>query len=296
MPLAALLITLAAAPTPADILSTFDTNLDGWTITGDAAGLSFVATGGNPAGRARGADSVAGSTWFFLAPPKFLGNQSAAYGSTLSFDLTQEIIGAPAPYNDNDVLLSGAGLTLAFDTPANPTYFPAWASYAVPLTASAGWRVNSINGAPATESQLRSVLANLTALRIRGEYQSGADSGSLDNVRLPSTLPGDANRNGVIDRDDFALTDRGLAKGLTGWSNGDFNGDDAVTPADLAILNASFAAQSPAAIALNPEPATLTFVGTLATFALARPRRHRPPTCRPGTHPPALSNHQTQSP
>jgi hypothetical protein len=59
------------------------------------------------------------------------------------------------------------------------------------------------------------------------------------NTTLPT--PGDANRNGVIDADDFALLDRGYANGLFGWSNGDFSGDGVVGEADYLILDSTFA-------------------------------------------------------
>jgi hypothetical protein len=81
------------------------------------------------------------------------------------------------------VRLSGAGLTLAFDTPANPDVNGAWTSFIVPLS-EAGWHVGSIGGAPATQAQMQSVLAAITALHIRAEYKTGADTDFIDNVIL----------------------------------------------------------------------------------------------------------------
>ena len=43
-------------------------------------------------------------------------------------------------FNDSDVVLIGGGLTLVFDTAANPG--TNWTTYQVPLLESAGWRVD----------------------------------------------------------------------------------------------------------------------------------------------------------
>jgi hypothetical protein len=91
-------------------------------------------------------------------------------------------------------------------------------------------------------------------------------------------LPGDANGNGVIDADDFALFDRGRAKGLTGWSGGDFNGDNVVDGADAAILNAAYSEQQGGAgasglFAVVPEPASMGVCGLAALSLTARRRR-----------------------
>jgi hypothetical protein len=84
-------------------------------------------------------------------------------------------------------------------------------------------------------------------------------------------LPGDANLNGVIDRDDFALIDRGAAMGLSGFQNGDFNLDGAINSADYSIIYNSFAAQGGAGPGLGvvPEPS----LGALGLVALAALRR-----------------------
>jgi len=159
--------------------------VDGWTVINDATGPTYFATGGNPGGYIQAVDQVLGLTWFWVAPPKFLGNDSAAYGQNLQFDLRQS--GLNNQFDEDDVVLMGSGLTLAFDTPNNPGI--TWTSYNVPLLASAGWKLDSIAGAAATEAQMQSVLSNLTALRIRGEFITGPDTGDLDNVALGSAIP-----------------------------------------------------------------------------------------------------------
>jgi laminin B (domain IV) len=169
----------AAAPLA---VSTFDTNTQGWTIFGDADGPVFEAAAGNPAGDIIATDRVTGIVWFFNAPAAFLGNKSAASLQTLTFELSQSL--TSNPFNDSDVVLIGSGLTLAFDTAANPAGFPTFTHYVVPLDATAGWHLNSLAGPLATQAQIDTALSSLTALRIRGEFRSGADQGRLDNVVL----------------------------------------------------------------------------------------------------------------
>jgi hypothetical protein len=44
--------------------------------------------------------------------------------------------------------------------------------------------LNGLSGAVATDAQIQTVLGALSTLQIRCEYQTGADTGSLDNVVL----------------------------------------------------------------------------------------------------------------
>lgn len=164
-------------------ISTFDIDAEGWTAQGDVEGpLRWSATGGNPSGHAVIDDRTIGGVTYFVAPTAFLGDQSAALGTDLTFDLMQIYPGSPDQFDSPDVVLQGGGLTLAYDTPINPVN-GGWTSYAVRLEAP-GWRLNSLSGAQATPEQFASVLSDLTALRIRAEYQTGADIGHLDNVAL----------------------------------------------------------------------------------------------------------------
>jgi Dockerin type I domain len=111
-------------------------------------------------------------------------------------------------------------------------------------------------------------------------------------VRLTgdAVSPGDANEDGKISVDDYALLDRGFAKHLTGWNNGDFNGDNQITSADYAILDAAALSQnalSPSLLAAHeaqfgpqyatqllaavPEPASMALL--LTAFPLLTRRR-----------------------
>lgn len=196
--LALIVLGFAAPPLHADIIaiSNFDdppAGVDGWTVIGDvASGPTRIAAGGNPGGFLRLVDSVVGDVIYWNAPGKFLGNKSSAYGFNLTFDLRQS--STDSQFDDDDVVLIGGALTLVYDTSPNPA--TAWTSYLVPLLASAGWKVGSLSGAAATEAQMQTVLGGLTAMRIRAEYRSGADTDDIDNIVLngatavpePSTL------------------------------------------------------------------------------------------------------------
>lgn len=172
--------------------STFNTDNEGWRV-----GNFFIATGvpavpgylplGNPPPCIRTEDIFDWNA--FLAPAKFLGNQSAAFGGSLSFDIFMR-------ENDNvayyAVILEGGGLQLGFSDGVPPLL--TWSTFTIPLTGN-GWLKNlntgsGIGGDPATAAELQAVLGNLTALRINADWKTGADLIALDNVRLnPAPLP-----------------------------------------------------------------------------------------------------------
>jgi len=159
---------------------------DGWSFVHDGMNMSLVQTGGHGGGFLQIADQALGTTMYLVAPAKFLGNQTAAYGGTLSFDLQQSY--DTNYYADDDVLITGNGLTLAYNTGVNPAAAPDWTPITVNLFASSGWKVGTTAGIDATEAQLQSVLSNLGSLWIRPEFQVGPDVDGIDNVVLTSGL------------------------------------------------------------------------------------------------------------
>jgi hypothetical protein len=183
--LAACAFLCSGVAAAATVSSTFDSDAEGWLISGDAvSGIpTWVANGGNPGGHIEADDSVAGGVWYFDAPAKFLGGLPGAYGGTLSFDLRQT--GSGSQFQAADVILNGAGLELRIDAGPNPLPVGTWVSYSLALTEAAGW---TNGGAAASQSDLLAVLGALDRLRIRGEFISGSDTGRLDNVAL-SAVP-----------------------------------------------------------------------------------------------------------
>ena len=70
--------------------------------------------------------------------------------------------------------------------------------------------------------------------------------------------PGDADLNGMVNADDYLLTDRGFLGRLNGWGNGDFNHDGHVDIADYFLIDLALSSRpAPAAPAVPvPEPST----------------------------------------
>lgn len=147
-----------------------------------ASPAQWLSTGGNPGGSIRLVDAVVGGVTYFQAPGVYLGDQSAAINSNLSFDLQQTISGSPSQFDDDDVVLTGGGITVVFDLATNPN-IGSWSHYEVPLSAPL-WHMSTGGGIAPTDAQFTQVLSDLSALRIRAEYQNGPDTGYLDNVAM----------------------------------------------------------------------------------------------------------------
>ncbi len=172
--------------------STFYRGTDGWTMVGDAVGATiasgsldlqprFSSTDGNPGGAIFAIDEGKHLTFYFQAPPRFLGNQLGSYGGSLEFDV--KFSGPGTIVSFADVILAGGGITLVIDAGPEPT--TEWTSYSIRLDESAGWRIsNPSTGAVASRADMRKVLRDLSVLRIRGEYTNAIDTGYLDNVRI----------------------------------------------------------------------------------------------------------------
>jgi hypothetical protein len=206
---AALSLSLAAtAASATSVVSTFDSDADGWTSFGNGGTVvSWSSAGGNPGGQI-GMSDVTGDWGYFQAPSQFLG--PAEYGGTLSFDLrhtNSAPTAFPVQYRVR-VGLQGNGVTLISES-LLPTQD--WLNYAFSLTETAGWRVfgnlgqNYSTGAPmVTQAGMQAILANLTRIVIAADYTDGCtlcgppstETTYLDNVRidvaaipLPATLP-----------------------------------------------------------------------------------------------------------
>jgi hypothetical protein len=175
---------------------------DGWQIgellTGISLGLPFpFFVNPNPASfDARlqflspnpNGDSASG----WVAPAKFLGDQRAAMGGVLSFDLSalQGFVG-----NDS-IRLSDGVLELFYRAPPpNSVDILEMTSYVIPLDPDAGWWTAGPTRfdprTPTTRAEMMMVLSDLRSLAIRADYfEPGAESiATLDNVRLISAVP-----------------------------------------------------------------------------------------------------------
>jgi len=182
----AALVCLLGAPAPSGsqvrtlVADDFETSTNGWLISGDTGAFEpqLHPSGGDPGGYISHVDEALGETWYFRAPEDVLRALPAAENGTLTYSLKQS---AEVPgILDDDIVIVGPAGRLSFRFAAPPG--TQWTPFAVKFTAGAGWRWNW--NAPATQAQIRSVLANPTSLEIRGEYQTGPDEGGLDHVVL----------------------------------------------------------------------------------------------------------------
>jgi hypothetical protein len=179
-------VVAATAAHAQAVLSNFASNVDGWTrgLGDSGSSVSWTATGGVGGGGGLVLnDSAGGQNDYFAAPAKFLGNQAAYYGGTLSFDLEISFtVGAgDLPEGDN-VILTGNGTSIVFTLPAYPV--PAsFTTYSINLTAASGWYITGTSTAPTTV-QMQGILGNLTDFRILGDWHNGVETDVLDNVQL----------------------------------------------------------------------------------------------------------------
>ncbi|MCA9275041.1 MAG: hypothetical protein KDA29_03350 [Phycisphaerales bacterium] len=183
----------AALAGPAGAIhSTFDTDAQGWSTDKDARNFRWESTDGNPGGFIAADDIGSGQYWRFAAPAEYLGDLSAYYGQTLSYELKQ--LGAVGTVsNQSDIDIVGAGITLEYRFGVTPS--GEWTPFSVEISEGAGWEVA---GMPASEAQIQAVLADVTSLSIRGEFRVGADSCGLDNVQLGDGCPADLNNDGEL--------------------------------------------------------------------------------------------------
>jgi serralysin len=103
----------------------------------------------------------------------------------------------------------------------------------------------------------------------------GSDNVKYDFVATSTPLLGDANMDGVVNRQDIAILagNFGMTTGAL-WGHGDFNFDQKVTIADLLITRSNLSAPgSPIAV---PEPSSLALAAiSCGMFGLVRFRRRR---------------------
>jgi hypothetical protein len=186
LPVLFTLVFLASGCGPAAFAgSTFEGDDEGWTLSnnGPLTDPALQREGGNPGGHLCGRDEGNGDIWYFVAPLKFLGTASGAFGQRLTFDLKQGSI-----FNQvrgRDVVLNGGGLALTWNSRFPPNLD--WTPYSVRLDGNSGWRIDepSGTGPDATDDDLRTVLGDLRSVRIRGEFVDGLDdTACIDNVYL----------------------------------------------------------------------------------------------------------------
>lgn len=181
---AALLLGTAALciPAHADITSSFDSSLDGWTGLGGS--VAHVVSGGMPSGHLQQQDTD--ETWMSVsAPGAYLGNLSAYLGGTVSFDALN-VNGLPANLPSlpqfGTVTITGSGgsasRVLVGAGSGQPAPGAGWTHYVATLDAAA-W-----------SGDLAGALAGVTSLTVSLESRDGLDEIiGFDNFRLATAVP-----------------------------------------------------------------------------------------------------------
>ena len=166
-----------------NLISDFNEENDGWEITGGANNLNYVSTGGNAGGYLSWAD-VDGGTCYWRAPEEYALSLGAFYNGTISFDLfnSDSDLGAA-----QDIVIKGPRFDLVID--AGPSPGTTWTNYSIELSTKSAWRIDSIEGALATEAEIREVLYEAQDIFIRAEYYSyyGGENGGFDNFSISKT-------------------------------------------------------------------------------------------------------------
>jgi hypothetical protein len=170
---------LSDAPSEPIRASGFEEDAEGWsTNEGGSTPIEYVE-----AGYVCGTDQDFLDAWYFIAPDIWLGDQSAAYGGYLLFELNQSAtdgIQNNVPYN---VALIGSGMSLQYRAVGNPS--TEFTRYIVPLIEFEGWLKAGREAAP-TQSEMVEVLSNLQELRIIAEFRGDEDTGCLNRAELYS--------------------------------------------------------------------------------------------------------------
>ena len=220
--------------TQAQVSTTFDSDLEGWSFYSDGD-IAYDSATGNPAGSARMEDNGSGGYFGYLAPVAYRGDKSVYYGGTFSYEIrinNSTTAGATQP----DVLISGGGVEINLDLPVPDANV--WNTREIRLDTSEDWRINSLGGAVATEEQIRTVLGDITTLRIRGEFSTQtSDITYLDNVAMTPPCPADTNGDGMLTPADFTAWIAAFNAQSTAC---DQNGDGSCTPADFTAWIANY--------------------------------------------------------
>jgi hypothetical protein len=163
----------SVTPAYSNLTSTFDSDAEGWTVTGGATGFTYQSAGGNPGGYIKASDDT-NAGWYFIAPSSWASNWSGYIGGSLQFDLLRTV--DTGAMTVNNVRIYSVSNFVAWDVSINPPLGD-WTHYAVNITSA---NFDRIVGTGAT---FEGIMSNVTALYIQGEF-AGAGITGLDNVQI----------------------------------------------------------------------------------------------------------------
>lgn len=165
------------------IISNFDSSNEGWKINGNGPSTipDFFSSGGVSGGFISDEDERFGE-WYFIPPQKFLGTVSGAYGKFFEFWLKQTQ--SQSDDHKADIFLSGSGITVYHNFSNNPDTI--WTKYRIRLNETGGWYWENWFNRTVTQEEMKSILKNVTGIKIRGDYYTGTvnDTVSLDQVHF----------------------------------------------------------------------------------------------------------------
>ena len=169
-----------------DNSSDFITGVDGWKIVGDAKGSTGVIpnfseiNGVGDSGYIYAKDDVTGGVWYFLAPSKYHDDKSKFFNGKLEFYLIQDSRLANQ-FKDEDIIIQGASEEkIIFKHESFPT--KSWTKYQILLNSKSNW-LDEVGNAASNE-KIKKILSHVTSIMIRGEFETGADTGGLDGFKF----------------------------------------------------------------------------------------------------------------
>jgi hypothetical protein len=197
----------SASIASAAITSTFDMTNEGWQVGDMGATASPQGPAvWNASGYLETTD-VAAEVAFF-APGKYLGNQLAAYGKTITYDTgdasNDGVLYAALVLYGNGKAISIGHLPPATTGFSNFTFNLSETGFST--YGGGGYQLNN----PVDQATFKSVLGDLTAIAFHADWHTGSDYSTLDNVVLETAAP----VGGVPEPAAWALMLTGF--GLTG--------------------------------------------------------------------------------
>ena len=201
---------------------------------------------------------------------------------------------------NNDMILKNAGsASLSSITSEINQGFNSgtWTGAGITSSSAAAVATAIAGGAHEAATALGVIVNNQGSVATFYSNFDGQTVGAND-ILVKYTFVGDANLDGVINGDDYALIDNGYNNHLSGWQNGDFTYSGSVTATDYTLIDNSFNLQGSSTllgisagpaemIATNtdqiaspssssvPEPTSLGIIGIAAVGLLQKRRRRR---------------------